>query len=153
MFWKQESQLKWVALVFTLLDFLISLGLLANVPLSQSGFYFEKNVPWISAINTNYHIGIDGLSIWLVLLTTFIMPIAVLSAWHAIEKRRTAFFAFMLLLESAMIGFSSRSTCSSFICFSKRRSSRCFFSSASGAARTASTRLSSFSFSRHSAVC
>ncbi|HEY2867473.1 MAG TPA: NADH-quinone oxidoreductase subunit M, partial [Pyrinomonadaceae bacterium] len=54
--------------------------------------------------NTNYHIGIDGLSVWLVLLTTFIMPIAVLSAWHAIEKRRTAFFAFMLLLESAMIG-------------------------------------------------
>jgi len=104
MFWKQESQLKWVALIFTLLDFLISLGLLARAPQSPNGFFFEKNVPWISAINTNYHVGVDGLSIWLVLLTTFIMPIAVLSAWHAIEKRRTAFFAFMLLLESAMIG-------------------------------------------------
>src|SRR5689334_22936978 len=78
LFWNEETQLKWVALIFTLLDFLISLGLLANVPQSPSGFYFEKNVPWISAINTNYHVGIDGLSVWLVLLTTFIMPIAVL---------------------------------------------------------------------------
>src|SRR5699024_3907982 len=43
-------------------------------------------------------------SIWLVLLTTFMMPIAVLSAWHAVERRATAFYVFMLLLESAMIG-------------------------------------------------
>src|SRR6478609_7930796 len=86
MFWKQESQLKWVAFIFTLLNFVISLLLLARVPQSPSGFYFEKSVPWISAINTNYHIGVDGLSLWLVLLTTFIMPIAVLSSWHAVEK-------------------------------------------------------------------
>ena len=56
------------------------------------------------AINTNYHVGVDGLSLWLVLLTTFIMPIAVLSTWHAVEKRPTAFYVFLLLLESAMIG-------------------------------------------------
>ena len=104
MFWKQESQLKWVTLGFTVVNFLISLALLGSAPQNASGFYFEKNVPWISAINTNYHIGVDGLSLWLVLLTTFVMPIAVLSAWHAVEKRATAFFAFMLLLESAMIG-------------------------------------------------
>ena len=104
MFWKEESQLKWVTLIFTLLNFVISLALLGSAQQNASGFYFEKNVPWISAINTNYHIGVDGLSLWLVLLTTFIMPIAVLSAWNAVEKHRTAFFAFMLLLESAMIG-------------------------------------------------
>ena len=104
MFWKQESQLKWITLGFTVVNFLISLMLLAPAAQSASGFYFEKNVPWISAINTNYHIGVDGLSLWLVLLTTLIMPISVLSAWNAIEKRVTAFYAFMLLLESAMIG-------------------------------------------------
>jgi NADH-quinone oxidoreductase subunit M len=104
MFWKQESQLKWVTLVFTLVNFAISLMLLGPAAVSSNGFFFEKNIPWIAAINTNYHVGVDGLSLWLVLLTTFIMPIAVLSAWHAIENRRTAFFAFMLLLESAMIG-------------------------------------------------
>ncbi len=102
--WKQESNLKWITLGFTLVNFLISLLLLGSKTLSASGFYFEKNIPWIKAINTNYHIGVDGLSLWLVILTTFIMPISVLSTWHAVEKSKTAFYIFLLLLESAMIG-------------------------------------------------
>ncbi len=105
MFWKQEASLKWITLGFTLVNFLLSLFLIFDKgAASTSGFFFEKNVPWIKAINTNYHVGVDGLSLWLVILTTFIMPIAVLSAWNSIEKRVTAFFIFMLLLESAMIG-------------------------------------------------
>jgi proton-translocating NADH-quinone oxidoreductase, chain M len=104
LFWKQESSLKWITLGFTLVEFLLSLFLLGDKTASASGFFFEKNVPWISAINTNYHVGVDGLSLWLVLLTTFIMPIAVLSTWHAVEKRETAFYVFLLLLASAMIG-------------------------------------------------
>ncbi|HEX8289974.1 MAG TPA: NADH-quinone oxidoreductase subunit M [Pyrinomonadaceae bacterium] len=105
MFWKQENHLKWVTLFWTLVNFLISLFLIFDRgAASASGFFFEQNVPWIRAINTNYHIGIDGLSLWLVILTTFIMPIAVLSTWHAVEKRHAAFYAFLLLLESAMIG-------------------------------------------------
>lgn len=104
-FWKQESQLKWVTLGFTLLNFIVSLALFSSsAAVGPSGFQFEQNVPWIKAINTNYHVGVDGLSFWLVILTTFIMPIAVLSTWHAVEKRPTAFYAFLLLLESAMIG-------------------------------------------------
>src|SRR5215211_1641285 len=105
MFWKQESSLKWITLGFTIINFLLSLFLIADKgAVSANGFYFEKNIPWIKAINTNYHVGIDGLSLWLVILTTFIMPIAVLSTWHAVEKRRAAFYVFLLLLESAMIG-------------------------------------------------
>ncbi len=105
MFWKQESGLKWVALGFTLLNFLLSLVLLFERGASSAnGFFFEKNVSWIRAINTNYHVGVDGLSVWLVVLTTFIMPIAVVSTWHAVEKRATAFYIFLLLLESAMLG-------------------------------------------------
>lgn len=105
MFWKQEGQLKWVTLIFTVVNFLLSLFLLADKgAASASGFFFEKNIPWIKAINTNYHVGVDGLSLWLVLLTTFIMPISVISTWHAVEKRTTAFYIFLLLLESAMIG-------------------------------------------------
>ena len=104
MFWKQESSLKWITLGFTVVKFLLSLFLLAMATASASGFYFEQNVPWIKAINTNYHVGVDGLSLWLVILTTFIMPIAVLSTWNAVEKRQTAFYVFLLLLESAMIG-------------------------------------------------
>ncbi|HEY0050584.1 MAG TPA: proton-conducting transporter membrane subunit, partial [Pyrinomonadaceae bacterium] len=105
MFWKQESHLKWLTLGFTLINFLVSLVLLADRgAVSTSGFFFEKNVPWIRAINTNYHVGVDGLSLWLVILTTFIMPIAVISTWRAVEKRAAAFYIFLLLLESAMIG-------------------------------------------------
>lgn len=105
MFWKKEDQLKWVTLVFTIVNFLLSLFLLgSSAAAGPNGFYFEKFVPWIKAINTNYHVGTDGLSLWLVILTTFIMPIAVISTWHAVEKRRTAFYIFLLLLESAMIG-------------------------------------------------
>ena len=105
MFWKQESELKWVALFFTIVNFLVSLFLLFDKGrIGASGFFFVENIPWIKAINTNYHVGVDGLSLWLVILTTFIMPIAILSTWHAVEKRHTAFYAFLLLLESAMIG-------------------------------------------------
>ena len=104
LFWKQESSLKWITLGFTLVNFLISLLLLGAKTLSVNGFYFEKNTSWIEAINTNYHVGVDGMSLWLVILTTFIMPIAVISTWHAVEKSKTAFYVFLLLLESAMLG-------------------------------------------------
>ena len=104
-FWKQESQLKWATLGFTMLNFLVSLALFSKSAIAgPGGFFFEQNVPWIKAINTNYHVGVDGLSFYLVILTTFIMPIAVLSTWHAVEKKATAFYVFLLLLESAMIG-------------------------------------------------
>lgn len=105
MFWKQEGSLKWITLGFTVVNFLVSLFLLGDKgAVSANGFYFEKNIPWIKAINTNYHVGVDGLSVWLVILTTFIMPIAILSTWKAVEKRATAFYVFLLLLESAMLG-------------------------------------------------
>src|SRR5688572_6133073 len=73
-FWKQESQLKWLTLGFTIVNFLLSLILVVDRgAASASGFLFESNVPWIKAINTNFHFGVDGLSVWLVILTTFIM--------------------------------------------------------------------------------
>lgn len=102
MFWKNEGHLKWLTFGLTLVNFLISLPLISGT--ASTGFSFVVNKPWIAAINTNYHVAVDGLSLWLVILTTFIMPIAVLSTWHAVEKRPTAFYAFLLLLESAMIG-------------------------------------------------
>lgn len=105
MFWKEEGKLKLITLGFTIVNFAISLLLLIQpgTP-SANGFVYEKTIPWISAINSNFHFGVDGLSLWLVVLTTFIMPIAVLSTWHAVEKKTTAFYVFLLLLESAMIG-------------------------------------------------
>ncbi|MCY7345901.1 MAG: NADH-quinone oxidoreductase subunit M [Pyrinomonadaceae bacterium] len=105
MFWKQEGGLKWITLGFTVVNFLLSLFLIADKGAAQaSSFFFEQNVSWIRAINTNYHVGVDGISLWLVVLTTFIMPIAIISTWHAVEKRQAAFYVFLLLLESSMLG-------------------------------------------------
>jgi NADH-quinone oxidoreductase subunit M len=91
LFWKEEAHLKWLTLAFAVVNFLISLALLGNAEISANGFYFEKSIPWIEAIGTNYHVGVDGFSLWLIILTTLIMPIAVLSTWHAVEKHRLCF--------------------------------------------------------------
>lgn len=102
---REDGQYKWIALGFSVVSFLLSLFLLFDKgAVSANGFYFEKNITWIKAINTNYHVGVDGLSLWLIILTTFIMPIAIISSWHAVEKRHAAFYTFLMLLQSAMIG-------------------------------------------------
>jgi len=101
---RREDHYRWIALVITVATFAVSLLLLRGVGASGAAFRFEENVSWIGTINANYHLGVDGISLWLVLLTTLLMPIAVLSSWTAISKRPLAYYAFLLILESAMIG-------------------------------------------------
>jgi NADH-quinone oxidoreductase subunit M len=100
----KESHHRWIALGFTTLSFLISLLLISGAGGGLSAFRFEENYSWIAAIGSRYHLGVDGISLWLVLLTTLLMPIAVLSSWTAVTKRQLTYYALMLLLESAMIG-------------------------------------------------
>ena len=101
-----EKHYRWIALGFSLVTFAASLLLLTQpVGLGPGGaFHFVQDVPWVSAIGARYHVGVDGISLWLVILTTLLMPISILSSWTSVEKRPLAFFAFMLLLESAMLG-------------------------------------------------
>jgi NADH-quinone oxidoreductase subunit M len=101
---KREEHYRWIALVVTVAMFAVSLLLLRGVGASGAEFRFEENVSWIGSINASYHLGVDGISLWLVLLTTLLMPIAVLSSWTAIKKRQLSYYAFLLILESAMIG-------------------------------------------------
>jgi NADH-quinone oxidoreductase subunit M len=100
---RREENYKWIALVFSLITFGLSLLLLRGAG-SGAEFTFEENVAWIGAIGSRYHVGVDGVSLWLVLLTTLLMPIAILSSWTSIAKRQLAYYAFMLVLASAMIG-------------------------------------------------
>jgi len=100
----RESHHRWIALGFTTLSFLISLLLISGSGSALGAFRFEENYTWIAAIGARYHLGVDGISLWLVVLTTLLMPIAVLSSWTAVTKRQTIYYALMLLLESAMIG-------------------------------------------------
>jgi NADH-quinone oxidoreductase subunit M len=100
---RREEHYRWVALVTTVATFGLSLLLLRGMG-GGPEFRFEENVSWIGAINARYHLGVDGISLWLVLLTTLLMPIAILSSWTAIRKRQLSYYIFMLILESAMIG-------------------------------------------------
>ena len=100
---RRAEHYRWIALVVTLATFAVSLLMLQNAGLG-SEFRFEENVTWIGSIGSRYHLAVDGISLWLVLLTTLLMPIAVLSSWTAIHKRELSYYAFLLILESAMIG-------------------------------------------------
>src|SRR5438094_789530 len=100
----KESHHRWIALGFTTVAFLVSLLLIKDSGGGINAFRFEENYSWISAIGARYHLGVDGISLWLVLLTTLLMPISVLSSWTAVTKRQPTYYAVMLLLESAMIG-------------------------------------------------
>src|SRR2546428_4632269 len=100
----KESHHRWIALSFTTLVFLLSLLLIKSGGGNFSAFHFEENYSWIGTIGARYHVGVDGISLWLVLLTTLLMPISILSSWTAITKRQTTYYALMMLLESAMIG-------------------------------------------------
>lgn len=91
-------------LLVTLATFVISLHLPAHFNYAQHGFQFEENRPWIASPAIRYHLGVDGLSLWLVLLTTFLGPIGVLVSWHAIEHRTKEFYFLFLLQQTAMIG-------------------------------------------------
>src|SRR5882762_866069 len=101
---KRESNYKWIALGFSVLDFALSLLLIPGVGAGTKDFRFVEDVLWIGSIGAHYHVGVDGISLWLVLLTTLLMPIAILSSWTAIHKRQLAYYLFLGLLAGAMIG-------------------------------------------------
>src|SRR2546421_2885069 len=100
----RESHHRWIVLGFTTLSFLVSLLLIQGAGGNIASFRFEENSSWITTIGARFHLGVDGISLWLVLLTTLLMPISILSSWTAITRRQLTYYILMLLLESAMIG-------------------------------------------------
>jgi NADH-quinone oxidoreductase subunit M len=96
-----------LAFGWSLLVFLVSLTLVPGLGAfnpNTAELQLQERFSWIPAFGVSYALGIDGISIWLVLLTTFLTPIVLLSTWDSIHKRVRAFLAFMLLLETAMLG-------------------------------------------------
>jgi NADH-quinone oxidoreductase subunit M len=103
---RRETHHRWIALLFSLATFALSLLLLSNNAggYGTDAFRFEQDVPWIGAIGARYHVGVDGISLWLVLLTTLLVPVSILSSWRSVEKRQLSYHVFLLVLEAAMIG-------------------------------------------------
>ncbi|MCC6904204.1 MAG: NADH-quinone oxidoreductase subunit M [Anaerolineae bacterium] len=100
----QENFIKWTAVFFTLVTFVVSLALLSAPYQSSSELFFAGAIPWIPTAGISYALGVDGLSLWLVLLTTLLGPIVVISSWTAVEERVKEYYAFLVLLETAMLG-------------------------------------------------
>ena len=94
----------WIALLTSLVTFGLALHLPTHFVLGQSGFQFEINRPWIENPAIFYHVGVDGLSVWLVVLTGLLAPIGVIASWSAIKERRKVFYSLFLVQQTAMFG-------------------------------------------------
>jgi NADH-quinone oxidoreductase subunit M len=101
-----KNAVRWVALSISLITFGLSIWMLTQFNPSNPDMQMEFNIPWFNlGSNTiGFHFGIDGISILMVLLTTFLTPLAILSTWKAVEERVKGFMAFFLLLEIGMLG-------------------------------------------------
>ena len=101
-----KNALRWTALLASLATFGFSLAMLAQFEAANPALQLVVRAPWIrlAGWTIEYHLGVDGLSILLVLLTTLLMPIGILSTWSAVEERVKEFMVFFLLLEVGMVG-------------------------------------------------
>jgi NADH-quinone oxidoreductase subunit M len=101
---RRSSLVRQVALAASLLTFGVSVWLWARFDVNTADFQFVERARWIPAFGIDYYLGVDGISLLLVVLTTFLTPIALLSSWGSIDRKVKEFSIFVLALESAMIG-------------------------------------------------
>ncbi len=101
---EQARSVRWIALIGAVVSFLVTLPLYDGFKLGMSAMQFVEKGSWIQRFNVNYHIGVDGISLWFVLLTAFINVVVVIASWEAITKRVNQYMAAFLILSGLMIG-------------------------------------------------
>lgn len=101
---KMEEAVRWVAFAGSAAIFGLSVVVYKSFDISNAGLQMISQANWLPQIGARYALGIDGISLYLVLLTTFLIPVIVLSAWHAVEKDMKKYLFFMLMLESTILG-------------------------------------------------
>jgi NADH-quinone oxidoreductase subunit M len=101
---RREGFIRSVALGVALVEFVATLVMWAGFDPTSADFQMVERIPWIPAFGIDYAVGVDGISLFLVVLTGFLTPLALLSSWQSVHKKVKAFCFFMLALESAMIG-------------------------------------------------
>jgi NADH-quinone oxidoreductase subunit M len=99
-----QARAKHVALAGALIEFVVSIGLWWAYDPGTAAMQFQFVAPWIPAFGIAYHVGLDGISLFMVLLTTFTMPLAILGSWNYITTRERGFYALMLVMTSGMLG-------------------------------------------------
>jgi NADH-quinone oxidoreductase subunit M len=101
---EDHAWIRRVALAIALIEFALSLLLLPGFKTGTAEYQFEEMHTWIPAPPVHYHLGVDGISLFLVLLTTFLIPVAMLTSWKSIDQRVQGFFISLLVLETGVIG-------------------------------------------------
>jgi NADH-quinone oxidoreductase subunit M len=94
---------RWGALAVSVATFVVSVGMLTAFETGRPGFQLVERATWVGLLNFRYIVGVDGISLFLVLLTAFLMPLAILASWK-VERQVPAYMASMLVLETAMLG-------------------------------------------------
>ena len=102
--WESSHAIRATAIIFSIITFLIALVVLVQFDPDKAGLQMVDRVEWIPSLGVTYFLAIDGLSILFIMLTAFITPLAIISSWSQIKEQVRAYYAFMLLLETAMIG-------------------------------------------------
>ncbi|PNA41292.1 NADH-quinone oxidoreductase subunit M, partial [Pseudomonas sp. MPR-AND1A] len=92
----------WIALATTLATFALSVIMLRDFVPGMAGFQMLEDIPWFSVVH--YRMGVDGISVLFVLLTTFLMPICILASWSSVKTRLADYLIAFLVLETLMIG-------------------------------------------------
>ena len=98
-----DDAARWVGLAATLVAFAVSIGMLANFETGEAGFQMVSKHPWVESVGLNWFVGVDGFSIWLVMVTTFMFPIAIAASWK-VEHQVRRYMAMALFLETVIIG-------------------------------------------------
>ena len=100
----QAKAVRWTALIGSVISLLITLPLYTRFQTTSAAMQFVENAPWIERFNVNYHLGVDGISIWFVLLTAFINVIVVIASWESITRKVNQYMGAFLILSGLMIG-------------------------------------------------
>ena len=95
---------RWLSLVFALASFLVTIPLITGFDTTQAGMQFQTDLTWIERFNAHYHLSLDGISVWFVLLTALITVVVVISAWEVITERVNQYMGAFLILSGLMIG-------------------------------------------------
>ena len=101
---EQARAVRWLALIGAVVSFLVTLPLYSRFEIGSSAMQFVENLPWIARFNVNYHLGLDGISLWFVLLTAFINIIVVIASWESITRRVNQYMGAFMILSGLMIG-------------------------------------------------
>jgi len=142
------SNARWTALWTSLIVFALSLVLWVRFDQSDPGFQFVESAAWLPQWNIAYKMGVDGISVLFVLLSTVLTPICILASWESITVRVREYMLAFLVLETMMVGMFCALDFVVFYISSRACCCRCISSSAYGAARGGSMPPSSFSCSR-----